>query len=74
MHIDQALHRYVKGCDQAPCDLVLLAWGALGFRDAMTHATATSRNVLLEESVCIFWTALLPRTPSIYIRIHGAST
>ena len=39
----------------------------------MIYATVTVRNVLLEESLCIFWTALLPRTPSMYRRIHAAS-
>jgi hypothetical protein len=49
-------------------------WGSLGVRGAMTYAAATSRNVLLEESLCIFWIALLPCTPPIYPRIDGGST
>ena len=44
--------------------------GRLGSRGAITYATATSRNVSLEESLCIFWAALLPRTPSIYPLIY----
>jgi len=51
-----------------------LRWGSLGVRGAMTYAAATLRNVLLEESLCIFWIALLPGTPSIYPQIHGGST
>jgi hypothetical protein len=49
-------------------------WGSLGVRGAMTYAAATSRNVLLEESLCIFWIALLPCTSSIYTRIHWRAT
>jgi len=46
--------------------------GRLASRGAMTYATATSHNVSLEESLCIFWTALLPRTPSIYLLIYAS--
>lgn len=46
--------------------------GSPGSRGAMTYATATSRNVSLEESFCIFWTALLPRTPSMYPLIYAS--
>jgi hypothetical protein len=71
---DQEMHLYVKGCGSVPCGLILSRWGSLGVRSAMTYAAATSRNVLLEESLCIFCIALLPSTPSIYLRIDGAST
>jgi len=45
-------------------------WG-LG-HDALI--SVTSRAVLLKETLCIFWAALLPCTKSIYLLIHIVST
>ena len=53
------MHLYVKGCGTVPCGFNSARRGRLGFLGA--YATATSHNVSLEESLCIFWTALLPR-------------
>ena len=46
------MHLDVKGCGTIRSNSPRRC--RLGFLGAMTYATATSRNVLLEEFLCIF--------------------
>ena len=65
------MHLYVKGCGTVPCGLILAA-GAAGVPGRYDLRHSHPRDVSLEESLCIFWTALLPRMPSIYPLIHAS--
>lgn len=71
-HVQRASLR--EECDSAPRGSTHSTRCNLGFWSAKPWPSATSGAVLLEGTVCIFWTRLLPSTPPIYARAHSPST